>query len=339
MKRLVAAVSFVLLLSACGGSKGGGGSSSKIDSHSIAGLLHSVPDTADNREQPVYYSNLSRVRGSERASSLNDDVLLLDKGASHSLFLPNAISANVLRPEFAGFAGFDTRAIEAAFEFGVLPDSVAILVGTMKAGDIQKGLAAAPGGDQLLNENTGGVSYFSLGKDDVTDLKGISAVRPIGQPLRMALAGDLLYWGRTRASIDACVGAAAGSSKSLADDANYLATAQALDAAAVVNGILLSPAAGESWITAGLGETFQGASSTVTVALRYADPATATTAATAFRAHIEHDASLATDAPWAETLTVTDVRADGPLVVATLTSKNPGIATNVVLRQDNLLQF
>ncbi len=338
MKRLLMIVSAVLLLPACSDAKGGG-SSSTADRLSLVGLLRSVPDTAENRGGPVYYSNLARVRQGEHASSSDNDIALLDDRSSRRLFLPDAIGRSVFRPEFAEFAGFDSRAIDATLEFGLPPDSVAILVGTMKAGDVQKGLAASPGGDQLVNENVGDVSYFSLGKDDETDLKSVSAIRPVGQPLRMALAGDTLYWARTRASIDACVAATGGTAKSLADDADYLATALALDAAAVVNGILLSPAAGESWITAGLGETFQGESSTVTIALLYADAATATTAATALRAHVEDDASIVTKAPWAETLTVTDVHTEGPLLVGTLTSKSPGIATRVVLQRDDLLQF
>lgn len=338
MKRLFMIVSAVLLLPACSDAKGGG-SSSTADRLSLVGLLRSVPDTAKNRGMPVFYSNLARVRQGEHASSSDNDISLLFDRSSRSLFLPNPIRMGIFRPEFAEFAGFDSRAIDASLEFGVFPDSVAILVGTMKAGDVQKGLAASPGGDQLVKENAGGVSYFSLGNDDEIDLKGVSAIRNVGQPLRMALAGDTLYWAGTRASIDACVAVTGGTAKSLADDADYLATALALDAAAVVNGILVSPAAGESWITAGLGETFDGESSTLTIALRYADAATATTAATAFRAHVENDASIVTRAPWAATLTVTDVQTDGPLLVGTLTSKSPGIATRVVLQRDDLLQF
>jgi hypothetical protein len=124
----------------------------------------------------------------------------------------------------------------------------------------------------------------------------------------------------------------------LADDANYLAVAGALDAAKVANGILVGPEAAESWSLAGLGETFQGDASTVTVALLYATPAMAT-AAVPFRVHIESGVSLVSSAPWSEVLTVVDISAAGPLMTATLTSKRPGLAANVVVTQDNLLQF
>ena len=88
-----------------------------------------------------------------------------------------------------------------------------------------------------------------------------------------------------------------------------------------------------------LDETFQGDASTVTVALLYASPAMATAAVAAFRAHIESGVSLVSSAPWSAVLTVVDISASGPLMTATLTSKRPGLAANVVVTQDNLLQF
>ena len=247
--------------------------------------------------------------------------------------------SGIREPEFAQFAGFDTRQIAVALEYGVLPDTVAVLVGTMKSGAIQKGLEASPGGEATTKEQVGAVTYLSLGEDGASDFGSVSPIRRVGQPLRLAIEGDTLYWGRTRASVEAAVGAVANAAPSLADDANYLAVAGALDAAKVANGILVAPEAAESWSLAGLGETFQGDASTVTVALLYATPAMATAAVAAFRAHIESGVSLVSSAPWSEVLTVVDISAAGPLMTATLTSKRPGLAANVVVTQDNLLQF
>lgn len=339
MKRVLAVASVLLLMTACGSDKGGGDASSKEDSRTLVGLLRSVPDSAENRGHPVYYGDLSRLRGGDRPSLFRDDVALLTDRSSSSLFLPEVMRATVSEPEFAEFAGFDTRAVEATFEFGALPESVAVFVGTMKAADIEKGLAASPGGDQLVKKEKDRVNYLSIGEEGRTELKSISAIRRLGEPLRMAVAGDTLYWSRTSAAIDAAVACSGGKAKSLADDANYTAVAKTLDAADVVNGIVVSPSAGESWLVAGLGETFHDNASTLTVALQFADAATATSAATAFRAHVENDESLATSTPWAKSLIITDAHADGPLMVATLTSNKPGIAEKVVLTRDNLLQF
>jgi hypothetical protein len=342
--RLRTAVVSVLMLvpitiAACSDSTGVSTTSSKADSHSLAGVLRSVPNTAEIRGWPVFYGNLSRVRAGEHPSSSKADVLLLMDRSASSIFLPSVVKTTVNNPDFARFAGFDTRAIDAAFEFGGLPESVAGFVGTMRGSDIEKGLAASPGGDQLSKESKNGVEYLALGDDGKTDFKSISAIRTRGEPLRMALAGDTVYRSTVRTAIDAALAASGGGAKSLGDDSNYLAVAQALDTADVVNAIVVSPAAGENWLVAGLGETFKGEASTLTIALRYADAAIATSAATAFRTHVEDDDSLVFKTPWAQTLTVTDAHADGSVMVATLTSKKPGISENIVLAQDNLLQF
>jgi hypothetical protein len=338
LRSAVALILTLVLIAACS-SAGVSTTSSKADSRSLVGVLRSVPDTPENRGQPVFYGNLSRVRAGDHPSSFKDDVSLLMDRSALSLYLPSVVKTTVTDPDFARFAGFDTRAIDAAFEFGGLPESVAVLVGTMKSSDIEKGLAASPGGDQLAKETKNGVEYLSLGDDGKTDFKSISAIRTRGEPLRMALAGDTLYWSTTRTAIDTAVAASGGSSKSLGDDSDYLAVAQILDTADVVNAIVVSPAAGESWLVAGLGETFQGKASTLTIALRYADAAAAKSATTAFRTHVKSADSLVFKNPWAETLTVTDAHVDGSVMVATLTSKKPGLAERIVLARDNLLQF
>ena len=339
MKRLwVLGSSVLLLVPACSDSNGSG-SSPIGDGPSLAGLLHAVPDTADSRGNPVYYGNLTVVRAGQLPDNFDDDLALLVENSSGQVFLPDAVRSGIREPEFAQYAGFDTRQIAVALEYGVLPDTVAVLVGTMKSGAIQKGLEASPGGEATTKEQVGAVTYLSLGEDGASDFGSVSPIRRVGQPLRLAIEGDTLYWGRTRASVEAAVGAVANAAPSLADDANYLAVAGALDAAKVANGILVAPAAAESWSLAGLGETFQGDASTVTVALLYATPAMATAAVAAFRAHIESGVSLVSSAPWSAVLTVVDISASGPLMTATLTSKRPGLAANVVVTQDNLLQF
>ncbi|MGB8858146.1 MAG: hypothetical protein WCC60_02770 [Ilumatobacteraceae bacterium] len=337
MKRVMVVMSVLFVwIGACSDSKSS--SSTKGDGPTFAGLLGAVPDTADTRARPVFYSNLRSLRDGERPKTFEDDVRLLFDKSSTRLFLPDAVGTGMLEPDFARYAGFDTRQIEASLEFGELPDNVAVLVGTMKAGEIRKGLAASPGGDQLVENSVDGVTYLSLG-DDGGDFGSVSPIRRIGQPLRMAIMGDTLYWGRTTPSVEACIAAAGDAAPSLGDDSNYSAVAGALDKGGIVNGVLVAPAGGESWTLAGLGETFQGETSTVTIALQYATPAMAASAATAFKAHVENDQSLATARPWSAVLTVSAAAADGSLMIATLTSTKPGISSTVVVQQDNLLQF
>ncbi|MCE9621269.1 MAG: hypothetical protein K8R99_02870 [Actinomycetia bacterium] len=323
----------------CGGDdKSGGSGSSSEATRSVLGLLGVVADNEANRSQPIVYGNLERARGGDNPGSFEDDVALLMEGTSNSLSLPRAISGGILEPEFAEFTGFDTREIEAFLDFGSQPDQVTALVGSFDAGDLESGLRSSPGGDALEEESIDGVTYMSLGADDDVDFGAVSAVRRLGEPLRIAVDGDLLYWSRGRALVDACIAAASDAGPSLADDAAYAAVAGVLDAASVVTAELVPPWGGEGWAFAGLGEAFSGETSTLTIALSYSDAAAASAAVAAFRTQVESGVSLA-GSPWSEVLTATDIHAEGSLMIATLTSLNPGISHDLFLRQENLLQF
>jgi len=338
MNRLAVVVSSLVLLGACGTSEGPGGSKGSVG-RTFAGLLRTVPDNAGTRTNAIFYANLDRLRDGEAPSSSDDDILLISERSSFAVFLPDPLRGGATRPGFAEYAGFDTRQVDAVLQYGAFPNLVGVFVGSMSAGKIGSGLAASPGGEELTKESADGVTYFSLGDDDTTDISAVSPIRPIGQPVRLALAGDTLFWARTQASADAGVAASAGTEPSLADDANYLAVANALDTATVINGIIVSPRAGEGWTVAGLGEAFAADSSTITVALQYASPALAAAAVAAFRDQVRNGASSVTQEPWSSVLTITEVSADGSLMMATLTSTNPGFAAVVLLREDNLLQF
>jgi hypothetical protein len=248
------------------------------------------------------------------------------------------VSAGILQAEFADFTGFDTRNIDAFLDFGSQADQVAAIVGGFDVGDLESGLRLSPGGEALEQETIDDVSYLSLGIEGEIDFEAVSVIREIGQPLRIAVSGQVLYWSRSRELVDACVAAADGAGASLADDAAYSSVAAALDAASVVTAQLLPPWNGETWTVAGLGETFHGETSTLTIALHYSDPAAATAAVEAFRVHVHDDESLS-GRPWSEVLTATDIHADGSLMIATLESLNPGIAGEIFFRQENLLQF
>lgn len=336
MKRLLVCLLLLGSATACSSdAKEAGGGTGRVVG--LTGLLARVPDTAASREHVIFYSDLARLRGGRHADSAADDLSLLGDASSRAFFLPSSLASGIGDPTFAEYTGFDTRDIDATLEFGVLPDGVSIVVGDVKAGSIKKGLLSSPGGDDLQSEKVDGVTFFALGDEGSIDIEHRSVIRGLGQPLRMATDGNTLYWGRSRAAIDACV--AAGGGTSLADDANYSAVAARLDAAQVVNGALFSPRAGEPWTVGGLGEAFEGGTSTVTVVLQYGTPAMAAAAATAFTAHVQSDESLRTNGPWADIVTVTDAHADGTMMLATLASKQPGVAFDVLQAQDNLLQF
>ena len=329
----------VSLAAGCGSDGGGGGGGATAEATaSVLGLLAAVPDTEGTRGQPITYGNLARLRDGDTAGSLEDDVTLLIERSSNSVSLPRAVSNGILEPEFREFTGFDTRDIDAFIDFGSQLDQVAVIVGSVDVGDLESALRSSPSGDDLVTESIDDVTYLSLGAEGEIDFEAVSAVRRLGESIRIAVDGAVLYWSRSRAVVDACVAATANGSASLADDAAFAAVATALDQAGVVTAQMVPPWSGEAWDVAGLGETFQGETSTVTIALHYADAAAATAAVAALGTHLQTGASLA-GTPWSEVLTATEIRADGQLLIATLKSLDPGITGEIYARQENLLQF
>ncbi|MEQ1872461.1 MAG: hypothetical protein ABL953_01940 [Ilumatobacteraceae bacterium] len=337
MRRNLILPALLVIGVACGGDSKDGGSSDGATT-SVLGLLGSVPDTEGNRTEPLFYGNLDRLRDGDNPGSFEDDVTLLSERSDNSVSLPRTISGGILEPEFREFTGFDTREIDAFLDFGSQTDQVGVIVGSIDAGDLESGLRSSPGGDGLTEESIDGVTYLSLGAEGETDFGAVSAVRRLGEAVRIAVDGSTLYWSRSRALVDACVAAAGDGSASLADDAAYAGVAGALDAAAVASALVVPPWSGEAWTVAGLGEVFDGETSILTIALHYADAAAAAAAVDAFSAHVASGVALS-GVSWSEMLTITEVRAEGSLMIATLTSLNTGIASEIYFRQENLLQF
>jgi len=338
MKRLCghALVAFAVVAAAgCGGSDGGGASASK---DSLSSMLHSVPDVAGNRTVPVVYGNLGRIRDGEKASSSDDDISLLLEQSDGTFFVPSVIRAGVTQSEFSKYAGFDTRNITAALEYGSTPDTVAVLVGRFDTGKVKKALKSSPGGDELRNSEVDGLQRFGLGSGHDINPDNRSAIRQIGQGVEIAVDGSNLVWTTTSAVLGECLAARAGDS-SLADDEGYAAVAKALDTAKVQTADLVSPTAGESWSVAGLGETRERGRSVLTIALQYADEATATAAVDKFRKHLDVDNSLRDGTPWADIVSVVEITADGATLIATLSTSRAGLGHTVLLTSDNLLQF
>lgn len=334
MKRLIGTVMIGLLAMGAAGCSDSGGGGGKPADTTLFGMLHSVPDTEANRLSVLVYGNLARVRdGDSKGSGAADLKMLIDR-TDGEVTLPSAIQNGIIQDEFRGFAGFDTRNIDAALEYGNLPDAVAVLAGHFDAGKVKKALASSPGGDGLQAESADGVERLGL----ANDVGNRSTIRSIGQQLEIAVDSTTLVWARTVEAVDQCL-AVRATSGSLADDTAYGAVATVLDGAVVTSAQITAPSAGETWVLAGIGEVRKGKKSTLTVVLQYPDAASATDAVTAFRDHIDHDESLRTGDGWNDLVEITDLRNVGATMVATLTTERAGLGRSVILTGDNLLQF
>ena len=151
--------------------------------------------------------------------------------------------------------------------------------------------------------------------------------------------GDLV-WANSRQAVENAVAASGNTASTLAQNPQYRPIADILDQQQVAQATLLTGEATMRWQVAGMGETFtEGGGSTLFVVMVFETETAAAESVDAFRAHIENDRSSAVGAPWANTLTIQDVHADGRLVIATMASTDAGISISVAIREDNLLAF
>jgi hypothetical protein len=337
VRRLLIVPALLLVGAGCGGGDSGGKSVELEDS--LLSMLRAAPDTEEIRSQPLFYNNFDRLRAGEEADSFDEDISLLVERSSESVGVPRAFGGGIGLPEFRDLAGFDTREIGAFLDFGTPGngDQVSVIIGDFEAEAIEKGLRSSPGGEELVTETADGVTYLSLGVEGELDIEAMSAVRDMGQSLRIAVNGRVMYWNRNRAVVDACIAAVEDDGPSLADDSAYSSVATVLDAAAIVTALLVTPGSGQDWTLAGVGELFQGETSTLTIALQYPDAARAASAVEALGAMIETGQSDVSGVRWADVLTATDIHSEGSLMIATITSLDPGVAYGLVFRQENLL--
>ncbi len=330
---ITAAIAMVAM-AGCGGSGDGGAS----DDRSPSSLLSWVPSSVGASPGPVIFADLDGVRDGKSASSFEDDITLLDERSRRGPIMPLAFSGSILDPEFAEFAGFDTRNISAWAEAGSLPDVITVLVGRFDAGKIEKALRSSPGGEALDVQRDGDTVVMALGEEGQSDFAAASPIRRTGGALVVGLVGDVLVWGSTEARVRAAL-AAHTDGTSLADAAATAALAAALTDASVMSGGVATPTGGESWEMVGFGESYSADLTTVTIVFRYASPAAAADAVGAFTAHVADDTSVVNEQPWAERLTLQSAVTDGNLMVATLTSEGTAVVLRNLSQLDNLLVF
>ncbi|MCB0956596.1 MAG: hypothetical protein R2694_06335 [Ilumatobacteraceae bacterium] len=341
MRRLAGFLAAAVLVTGCGlFGDDGDGSGTAPERTSLAALLNFVPDTAVNRGHVIFYVDAAAVRAGTTSASGADDLQLLLDRSSNSIFMPTNVRDGILKPEWYGYAGFDSRNIDAAIEFGALPEDVEVLVGDFDVPSLESALRTSPGGDALASDDVNGTTYLSLGEGEGLSFDNVSAIRRVGQPLIWGVGDGSLVWARSRNGVDNAVVASGNSSGTLAQNEQYRSIADVLDQQQVAHAALVTGEATMRWQVAGMGETFtEGGGSTLVVVMSFGTDTAAAEAVDAFRAHIQNDTSSAVGSPWASTLTIQDVHADGRLVIATMTSTDAGIAMSVAIREDNLLAF
>lgn len=247
--------------------------------------------------------------------------------------------------EFATEVGWSVADVSWFAEYQVPPDTVTVVGGDLDESRLTGALGERP--DDRI---------WRLGGEDYeVSLEEVSAARPLGQALRLALVDDRLAIARSTPPVEAVL----TGGTTLAEDPTLSALAAAMDDENAYSTLLLAGAPGtfqaqlptpqaQAEGADGLPQPFIGiAAGSAQVdgapyaifAYVHATEADAAANAEGLRALLEQGASVANRAPWSDQFGVDDIRVDGTTVLARLTIADgvPAIIPyNLLLRQDNL---
>jgi hypothetical protein len=299
-------------------------------------------------------AGLTRPVGSTDPDELREYVNALSgrftEGPPVAALFPEA--ANIARidqvDEFAAELGWSVSDVSWFAEYQMPPNAFTVIGGDLAESRLTDALGERP---------DDGIWRLG-GEDHEVNLEEVSAARPLGEALRLALVDDHLVMSRTTPPVAAALTGGA----SLAEDPRLSALAAAMDAESAYSALFLTgqPSSfqaqalppqvqdqAEARGAAALPQPFTGLAvgSTQIDGTPYAvfayvhdDEAAATANADALRTLLEEGVSLNTGEPWSEQFGVADIRVDGATVVARLTlNGNPPILPyNVLMQRDNI---
>lgn len=359
-RKACAAGALVVALAASGcGLLGGGGEAGSLES-----MLDQVPNNAGNR-MSLIYGNLARLRGDSPPARDDRADLKALMDASNGTFVVAEPARSRIMAGFAEEAGFGLRDLDYSVEAGRHPNLLSVFGGRIDPAKVDAALTKnAPFAKDTRTGEHAGVKTYSVGKDDTLDVEQRSALRPVGNALRIGATDGQFWLASNDQVLNDALDVADGDGTSLADDSRYVEVARAVDEAKAFNAVMLGDprkytvdAAGMAGrrATPEVAERFQklidegklglapwqvaavaDAPGELVVVLAHADSELAKTNEKRLRATVEQGVSAADGRPWSARLSVTSMEVDGDLLVAHL--KSPvTLALNLVLAQDNLI--
>lgn len=332
-------VAGALIASGCsddGGADGGGGSSTK--DASITAYLRRLPESLrDGESFSVVYGDLDRAADlADSRRPDGDDIeefvdwLLPLTGVPRDdmtdqvfVSLPNATNPSRLlqAEEFRDELGWSVVDVHSFIEYQVPPNVFAVL-----SGDFDDERIAAAVGDP-------DGQVWKVGDEDFgTDLADISAARPLGESLRMALDGGQLAVARSTSPVEEWL---ANDGGTFADDDDLHAVASALDDAGAYSAMLF---VSDDGATVGIGLSVDKGSAFATFVYALADDEAATAGVERITNLIEEGSSALSNQLWSDAFSIDSVEAKNNLVVATLRLEDfmPRSVFQIAFARDNL---
>ena len=345
-------------------------SSAAADGFSVAAGLRQIPsavrdsDEGSGSDIQITMSDLdaaTELADSERPPDGTTDVDALTEwllsingpGRKEKASLVGALLPQAAQPErfaqaaeFADELGWSISDVHTFVEYDVPPNVFTVMSGTFAADSLTK----------AIGEPTDEI--WKLGGDDFSvDVSGVSAARPLGEALRLALRDDSLAVARSTPPIEAWLAndgdAAAGT---LAEDEGLAAVAAALDESDVYSAVLsqadfaavppnespevaaATPGLGP-FSTLGVGQTVVDGTPYAVFVYYFDEETDAAAAVDRLTALLDDGASNRTHEPWKESFAIDDITATGHVLKATLrlTDFPPGAVWNIVYARDNLV--
>jgi hypothetical protein len=216
----------------------------------------------------------------------------------------------------------------------VLPESLTVIAADVSAGDLTKATGDPVDGVWRLGGEDGSVS--------VSD---ITPARPLGESLRMGLHDGVLGVSRVTPPVATFV---QGEAATLADDGSLAAVARALDAQGVYAAWIIDgqpyqgrdappPSQIGPFDVVGAGLSVVDGQAVATLAYHFPTDADAAANVAIVRGIIEQQSSPLGNKRYTEIFTLSDVRADGTLVIVTLALiGRPVVVWNLVTAADPL---
>jgi hypothetical protein len=248
--------------------------------------------------------------------------------------------------EFAEELGWNIANVHSFVEYQVPPHVFSVLSGDFEESALEK----------AMGKPTDGI--WSLGGEDYsTTLSEISAARPLGESLRLSLEDDRLAVARATPPVIAWQDLNdSGKGKTLADQADIAAVAEALDGEHVYTASIFSAFAGDvqppvsgatipsssglgPFTALGIGLNVIDDKPVATFAYAYPDAKSASAGIATLTDLLENGTSLVGNQPWSDYFTIRSIDASGKVLVASLDLAEliPSRVWQIVYARDNLV--
>jgi hypothetical protein len=260
--------------------------------------------------------------------------------------------------------GFNNGAFDFELVAGIPPKVMTVVLGRFDSGRIDAAVKSDPSPwlQTMSTKQYGGTSYYSWG-DEKQNLVRRSPLRPLGLGGRLWVGKERIFWSNFTDAIEEMIDSSQKKKPSLADAQDFRTVAQALDRYGAAVGIItgqpnrlamadvrqlmegeygkarvdaLAPNALRPFITLGIGASRDATGTYALLVYLHQDDRTAAENKGRLEALVQRGLSLHTNKPWSDVVSASEIKTEGPLLVAKLYSTNAHVGFDAYNNLDAL---